>query len=326
MINVERIFQINNEMEFENLSLEIFHFQYENIPVYRNFIHYLHINPHHIDRLTKIPFLPIEFFKSHNIITSGKKPEIIFESSGTTDGKISRHFVADLSLYEKSFSYCFETFYGNLHNYCLLALLPSYLERSGSSLVYMVNKLIKRTSHPMSGFYLNDYHKLISVLKELKSAEIPIILLGVSFALADLAEKYKVDLSEVIFMETGGMKGRRKEIVRSQLHDMLTKSFNVKHVHSEYGMTELLTQAYSKANGIFQCPPWMKIFIRDSHDPQQIMPVNETGVINVIDLANIFSCSFLATSDIGRLQPDGSFEILGRMDNSDIRGCNLLIS
>jgi phenylacetate-coenzyme A ligase PaaK-like adenylate-forming protein len=325
MFDIERIFRIKNDMEFEELALGIFHFQSKMVPVYREFIKHIKVNPEKINSFSKIPFLPVEFFKSHKIITEGKKPQIVFESSGTTGSIHSRHFVADVSLYERSFLEGFRYFYGNPGDYCILALLPSYLERSGSSLVFMAEKLINHSGHPLSGFYLHEAEKLISVLKELKSQKTPTILIGVSFALADLAESFREDLSGIMIMETGGMKGRRKEMVREELHSLLMDSFNISGVHSEYGMTELLSQAYSKSKGIFNCPPWMKIEIHDSHDPFQILKTGNTGTINIIDLANIYSCSFIATSDLGRLHPDGSFEVLGRMDNSDIRGCNLMV-
>jgi phenylacetate-coenzyme A ligase PaaK-like adenylate-forming protein len=325
MINTERIFQIKNEKEFEELALEIFHFQSETVPVYKEFINYLKVIPGSVDSVSKIPFLPVEFFKSHKIIAAGQKPQIVFKSSGTTGSTPSKHFVASLDLYEKSFLRCFSNFYGNPGDYCILALLPSYLGRSGSSLVYMAEKLINYSGHHLSGFYLNKTDKLIAVLRDLKSEQTPVILIGVSFALADLAEIIQEDLSGIIFMETGGMKGRRKEMVREELHGLLKTSFNISEVHSEYGMTELLSQAYSKGNGIFNCPPWMKILIRDSYDPLQILKPGNTGTMNIIDLANLYSCSFLATSDLGKLHHDGSFEVLGRMDNSDIRGCNLLV-
>jgi phenylacetate-coenzyme A ligase PaaK-like adenylate-forming protein len=325
MINIERIFKITNDKEFEELALEIFHFQSETVPVYKEFINYLKVEPKRIDSVNKIPFLPVEFFKSHEIIVRGEKPQIIFESSGTTGSTHSKHFVANIDLYEISFLKCFSSFYGNPEDYCILALLPSYLERSGSSLVYMAGKLINYSGNTLSGFYLNEMEKLMGVLRELQSAQIPVILIGVSFALAYLAEHYKENLSGIIFMETGGMKGHKKEMVREELHRLLMDSFRITEVHSEYGMTELLSQAYSKGNGIFNCPPWMKFLIRDSYDPLQIITTGNTGTMNIIDLANIYSCSFLATSDLGKLHQDGSFEVLGRMDNSDIRGCNLLI-
>jgi phenylacetate-coenzyme A ligase PaaK-like adenylate-forming protein len=321
----ENIFNIQNESDFQKLALEIFRYQAENVPVYKNFISHLKVKPEEITDYRKIPFLPVELFKSHEIIIANKKAEVIFESSSTTGAIPSRHFVADISMYEESFLRGFRKFYGEPAGLCILALLPSYLERTGSSLVYMAEKLIRFSANPDSGFYLNEQEKLISVLRKLKRAEQPTLLLGVSFALLELSEKYEEDLNGIIVMETGGMKGRRKELVREELHTTLQKSFNLNQVHSEYGMTELLSQAYSGGQGIFRCPSWMKILIRDSYDPFQILESGNTGSINIIDLANIYSCSFIATSDLGRLENDGSFEVLGRIDNSDIRGCNLMI-
>jgi len=325
MISPEKIFNIKTESDFQRLALEVFHFQAKNVPVYRDFISHLKINPSEVSDYRKIPFLPVEFFKSHEIIASNRKPETVFESSSTTGSVPSRHFVADKAIYEESFLRGFREMYTDPAQMCILALLPSYLERSGSSLVYMAEKLIKLTAHPESGFYLNEHAKLISVLKKLQNSDQPTILLGVSFALLDLADAYEEDLSGIIIMETGGMKGKRKEMVREDLHAVLKKRFNVKSIHSEYGMTELLSQAYSKGEGIFRSPPWMKILIRDSYDPFHILAEESTGSINIIDLANIYSCSFIASSDMGRVKPDGRFEVLGRIDNSDVRGCNLMI-
>jgi phenylacetate-coenzyme A ligase PaaK-like adenylate-forming protein len=319
------IFNINSEDDFLDASLKTFHYQLERVKVYADFVRYLRINPNKITQLSDIPFLPIEFFKSHEIISSGKKASAIFESSGTTGMNTSRHFVADVNIYQRSFLRGFSNFYGQPSDYCILALLPSYLERQGSSLIYMTDKLISLSAHPKSGFYLDEQEELMNVLKKLKKENQKTILLGVSFALLDLAEKFNENLSGTIIMETGGMKGRRKELVRDELHGILKQSFNVKNIHSEYGMTELLSQAYSFGDGIFITPPWMKILARDSHDPFHILPSNSPGVINIIDLANIYSCSFIATSDLGKTFPDGGFEVTGRMDAADIRGCNLLI-
>jgi phenylacetate-coenzyme A ligase PaaK-like adenylate-forming protein len=325
MLDPEKIFNIKSETGFHNLALEIFHYQSENVAVYKDFIAHLKINPSEIIDYRNIPFLPVELFKSLEINAIGKNPEIIFESSVTTGNIPSRHFVADLKVYEQSFLNGFGHFYGNVSEMCILALLPSYLERSGSSLVYMAEELIRKSGHPESGFYLNDQEKLISVLRNLKNQQQKVLLLGVSFALLELSEKYEENLEGIIVMETGGMKGRRNEMVREDLHSYLKKRFNLKQIHSEYGMTELLSQAYSMGEGIFYCPPWMKILVRDSYDPFQYMENEHTGSINVIDLANIYSCSFIATSDIGRLHENGGFEVLGRMEYSDIRGCNLMI-
>jgi len=325
MIDPGKIFNIKSESEFHDFALEIFHYQSENVPVYKDFITHLKINLSEINDYRKIPFLPIELFKSLEIKAIGKETEIIFESSATTGNIPSKHLVADLKVYEQSFLKGFGHFYGNVSEMCILALLPSYLERSGSSLIYMAEELIRKSGNPESGFYLNDQEKLISVLRNLKNQQQKVLLLGVSFALLELAEKYEEDLEGIIVMETGGMKGRRNEMVREDLHSYLKKRFNLKQIHSEYGMTELLSQAYSMGEGIFYCPPWMKILVRDSYDPFQLMENEHAGSINVIDLANIYSCSFIATSDLGKMNSDGGFEVLGRMDYSDIRGCNLMI-
>lgn len=325
MIAPSSIFGINNETEFRDLAIETFRYQADNIPVYKDFLSHLKINPREITELHKIPFLPVELFKSHEIIAGNKKAEIVFESSSTTGALPGRHFVAHTNLYEQSFLNGFKIFYGEPSEFCILALLPSYLERTGSSLIYMARELISRSGHPDSGFYLYEHEKLITVLRKLVKNNQKSILLGVSYALVDLAEQYQEDFGGVIFMETGGMKGRRKEMVRDDLHTFLKKSFHVSSIHSEYGMTELLSQAYSKGEGIFRTPPWMKVLVRDSYDPFQILPSGQTGSLNIIDLANLYSCSFIATSDMGRTHQDGSFEVLGRIDNSDVRGCNLMI-
>ncbi len=319
------IFNIKKESEFQDLALEIFNMQSENVPVYKSFISHLNIKREEIKDFRKIPFLPVELFKSHEIISRHLKPEIIFESSGTSGTAPSRHFVADPGIYQESFIKGFRRFYGEPSEMCILALLPSYMERSNSSLVYMADKLIRMSSHPESGFYLDEFDKLLKVLFGLKRKGHPALLLGVSFALLDFAEKYEEDLEGVIFMETGGMKGRRKELVREDLHKILKKRFNLESVHSEYGMTELLSQSYSSGDGLFYSPPWMKILVRDSYDPFQILEPGIAGSINIIDLANINSCAFISTSDMGRINNDGGFEILGRIDNSDIRGCNLML-
>ncbi|MCB9000180.1 MAG: acyl transferase [Bacteroidales bacterium] len=322
---IRDIFSIQNELQFQKLALDIFHYQSENVAVYKEFISHLNIDPSKITNYQDIPFIPVELFKSREIIAAGKKPEIIFESSTTTGSVPARHFVADKGIYEESFLKGFKKFYGDPADICILALLPSYLERSGSSLVYMAEKLISASEHAESGFYLSDHDKLLSVLKELKKKGQKTLLLGVSFALIELAEKFDVDLDGIIIMETGGMKGRRKEMVREDLHNFLKERFHVKDIHSEYGMTELLSQAYSSGDGIYRCVPWMKVMIRDSYDPFQMVTDGNTGNINIIDLANFYSCSFIAASDMGRMRHDGSFEVLGRTDNSDIRGCNLMV-
>jgi Acyl-protein synthetase, LuxE len=310
---------------FEALALEVFRFQSTNNPIYKAYLEALNVNPLFIVSIKQIPFLPIRFFKSHAVQSTLFEPAAIFESSGTTGSINSSHLVKNLSLYEESFIRGFELFYGPVKEYCILGLLPSYLERNNSSLVYMVDKLIQLSKHPQSGFYLDEYEKLYIILSELEKRKQKIILIGVTFALLDFAEKYSLPLCHTIIMETGGMKGRREEMIRLQVHDSLKKSLGVSVIHSEYGMTELLSQAYSKGEGIFNCPPWMKVMVRDEEDPL-LVKENGSGVINVIDLANIYSCSFIATDDAGKINADGSFEVLGRMDGSDLRGCSLMVT
>lgn len=320
----EKIFNIKSEKEFNTLALEVFNFQFENNKVYRSFCDLLYIHPSDVKKAEDIPFLPIGFFKTHNVVSSVQKPVISFSSSGTTGSVTSKHHVTDLSIYEESYLSSFKQFYDAIEDYVVLALLPSYLEREGSSLIYMVDDLIKKSKHPESGFYLNNLDEINEKLITLDQSGQKVLLIGVSFALLDLIEQYQFQLKNTIVMETGGMKGRRKEIIRPELHQLLKDGFGVSEIHSEYGMTELLSQAYSKGNGIFECPPWMKVFTRDTEDPLSIQKVNRTGGINVIDLANINSCSFIATQDLGKIHTDDSFEILGRFDHSDIRGCNLM--
>lgn len=324
-MDINRIFSINNSDEFEAVTLDVFQFQFRQNPVYQEFCTYLGKSEETVHQLRDIPFLPIEFFKSHQVITGQEPPEIIFESSGTTQTQTSKHAVTDLSLYEESFSRGFTQFYGPIDEYCILALLPAYLERKGSSLVYMVNDLINKSQHPSSGFYLHNLEELHHKLMDLQKSGTKTLLIGVSFALLDLSEQFPMKLEDTIIMETGGMKGRRKELIREELHGILKKAFGVTTIHSEYGMTELLSQAYSKGHGIFQTPPWMKIQARDTEDPLSFQPEGKTGGINVIDLANLYSCSFIATQDLGKTYADGSFEVLGRFDSSDIRGCNLMV-
>lgn len=321
-----KIFQIKNNYQFEKIALEIFKIQSTNISVYKQYIEYLDINKNHINNINDIPFLPIDFFKTHKIIAKNTAHEQIFTSSGTTGLSTSKHYVSNISIYENSFRKGFNFFYGNITNYCVLALLPSYLEREGSSLIYMTNDMIKRSKHPDSGFYLHNIDELADKLIYLNKTQQKTILLGVTYALLDLAENYHFHLNNTIVMETGGMKGKRKEIIREKLHEILTSKLGVKSIHSEYGMTELLSQAYSKGNGIFYTPPWMKILIRDTYDPFTLLPTGKSGGINIIDLANINSCSFIETKDLGKIYNDNGFEVLGRFDNSDIRGCNLLVN
>lgn len=318
------IFNIKNTEDFERLALEIFHFQFENVTVYRNFCELLNINPSEVKNVEQIPFLPIQFFKNHKIIANNFEVETIFTSSGTTGNITSKHYISHLKIYEESFQKAFEKEYGNPENIIILALLPSYLERQGSSLIYMVEKLIEKTKNPNSGFYLYEMDALIEKLEFLEKTGQKSILIGVSYALLDLIEKRKFQLKNTIVMETGGMKGRRKEMIKEELHEILKKGFGVEKIHSEYGMTELLSQAYSRGEGVFSCPPWMKILIRDAEDAFSFN-VGKSGGINVIDLANIYSCSFLATQDLGKTFADASFEVLGRFDASDIRGCNLMV-
>jgi len=305
--------------------LKIFRFQAKSNEVYATFLSHLNCDILNVKSIHEIPFLPIQFFKSHQIIASKLPVQELFLSSGTTGMQQSRHYVTDISLYEESFQKGFQQFYGNIEDYTILALLPSYLERNGSSLIFMVNNLIENSRKAKSGFYLDNLDELYKNLIELDNKGEKILLIGVSFALLDLVETHKFQLKNTIIMETGGMKGRRKELIREELHQVLCEGFGVEKIHSEYGMTELLSQAYSKENGIFKCPPWMKILTRDPEDALTILPEGTSGGINVIDLANINSCSFIATQDLGKTYPNGSFEVLGRFDNSDIRGCNLML-
>ena len=324
MISKDAIFNIKDNAEFEALALDVFRFQFENNRVYRSFCDLLYKHPSDIKNLTEIPFLPIQFFKTREVLSSQNKVEKIFTSSGTTGSTTSKHFVTDLNIYEESYLKGFQHFYGNIEDYTVLALLPSYLERDGSSLIYMVDDLIQKSNHPESGFYLNNLQDLAKTLNILETKGQKTLLIGVSFALLNLVEQFQFSLKHTIVMETGGMKGRRKEIIRQELHDKLKKGFGVSQIHSEYGMTELLSQAYSKGNGVFECAPWMKIITRDTEDALTLLPQNKTGGINIIDLANINSCAFIATQDLGKTSENGQFEIIGRFDNSDIRGCNLM--
>lgn len=326
MVDANRIFNIKTEAEFTSLALEVFRYQFENNLVYRSFCDLLYKHPSDVKSVEEIPFLPIQFFKSHTVLSDSKNTiKKIFSSSGTTGSITSKHNITDLSIYEKSFTKGFEDTYGAIEDYVILALLPSYLEREGSSLIYMVDSMIKQSQHPESGFYLDNLTALSNTLKRLDNEGKKVLLIGVSFALLDLVESYTFNLHNTIIMETGGMKGRRKELIREELHLILKAGFGVPHIHSEYGMTELLSQAYSKGNGIFNCPNWMQVLTRDPEDALNIQTTNKTGGINVIDLANVNSCSFIATQDLGRIHRDNSFEIIGRFDTSDIRGCNLMV-
>ncbi len=320
----QQIFSISNSQKFEAAALQVFNHQAQNCAVYHDFIGGLNINPAEVKSIQQIPFLPIEFFKSRDVLSSTDAVQVTFTSSGTTGMITSSHQVTDVSWYEDSFRNAFRLFYGDIKDYTILALLPSYLEREGSSLIYMANDLIQQSNNPDSGFFLYNHQELANQLKKQQQAKKTTLLIGVTFALLDFVEQYTFNFSELIVMETGGMKGRRKEMIREELHQTLCKGFGVNAIHSEYGMTELLSQAYSKGDGIFNCPPWMRIITRDTNDPMSLLD-DRAGGVNVIDLANINSCSFIATQDLGKVYNDGSFEILGRFDNADIRGCNLLV-
>lgn len=325
MILQEDIFSISSKKEFEKITLKVFRYQYENNKVYQAFCNHLGKNTSNVKQINAIPFLPIQFFKSEAIVSNFEQAQAIFTSSGTSGTTTSQHFVTDISIYENSYTLAFTQFYGNIQEYCVLALLPSYLEREGSSLIYMVNDLIAKSNHKDSGFYLKNIEQLANKIIELENEGQNVLLIGVTYALLDLIEYKKFNLKNSIIMETGGMKGKRKEIIREELHQTLCEGFGVNTIHSEYGMTELLSQAYSLGNGIFECPLWMDILIRDTEDALQYVENGKTGGINVIDLANINSCSFIATQDLGKKHQNMSFEVLGRFDNSDIRGCNLMV-
>ncbi len=321
----EEILYTVNDATFPDIALELFQHQAKNNVVYSEYLKFLKINPASISTLERIPFLPVSFFKSHTVVTGNWVPEATFTSSGTTGLSTSRHLVQSLSFYQRHSERLFESFFGALDQFHILALLPSYLEREGSSLIYMVDHFIKQSKSDYSGFYLNDLDALIKQLELVKNGDRKVLLLGVSFALLDLAEKRQIDISNCIVMETGGMKGRRKELIREELHGILTQQFTVPVIHSEYGMTELLSQGYSYGNGLFTLPDCMKIVLKDVNDPFTPVRDGRTGIINVIDLANYYSCAFIETQDLGRMREEGSFEILGRADNSDARGCNLLV-
>jgi len=316
--------EIISPIQFKQHALELFKYQYENNTVYRSYCDLINNAYSEVSEVHQIPFLPIQFFKSHTVSCVSKAPDKIFLSSKTTGQIASRHFVNDLNIYHKSFEKGFHEFYGSIKDYAILALLPSYLERENSSLVYMANQLIHQSKHPLSGFYLDEWDQLINTLQTLEKEGKKTILLGVTFALLILIEKKKLNLNNTIIMETGGMKGMRKEFVREAIHSSFKKGFGVKNIHSEYGMTELMSQAYSKKNGLYNCPPWMKVLIRSTDDPFEIIQEEKTGALNIIDLANVESCAFIATQDLGKTHKDGSFEVIGRFDNSEIRGCNLI--
>jgi phenylacetate-coenzyme A ligase PaaK-like adenylate-forming protein len=328
-ISLEKsIFDASPE-DFEALALETFAFQYQYNKLYRQFCDAMGTKVDEVDDITSIPFLPIQFFKSHQVMTGRFEPALCFESSGTTGSINSKHFLHDPAFYKKSFTRAFHKFYGSAGNYCIMGLLPSYIEKGNSSLVWMVDDLIKQSHQPLSGFFLHDHQSLHRAILHNELINHPTLLIGVTYALLDFAEQYPMQLHSTIIMETGGMKGRRKELSREEVHKRLQEQFGPVSIHSEYGMTELLTQAYSKGEGIFHSPDWMKILIREEDDPKHISKPMEdrniSGAVNIIDLANLYSCAFIATDDIGTLHANGSFEILGRIDNSDLRGCGLLV-
>lgn len=320
------IFATDTPESFKEKALKIFRFQAEECPVYSRYVSLMGIDPLTVSTIESIPFMPVSFFRDHTVISGGGTAEAVFVSSGTTGQTQSRHHVISLDLYEESFTRTFRLFYGEPSDYAVMGLLPSYLEREDSSLIYMVQRLTELSGNSHGGFFLNDYGRLLESVDRARVSGLRVLLIGVTFALLDLAETYSPDLEGVIVMETGGMKGRRKEMIRDELHTILKKRFNVTSIHSEYGMTELLSQAYSKGEGLFNAPPWMKVLIRDSHDPMShTSEAGATGGISIIDLANVRSCSFIATSDLGRMHGGGTFEVLGRFDNADIRGCNLMV-
>ena len=322
----KQLFAIQNQADFTAVALKVFAYQYENCKIYRQYADMLCCQPDKITAIEQIPFLPIEFFKTQLIIADGQVPQLTFTSSGTTGNQTATHFVADKTLYEESFLRCFEQFVGKPEDFVILGLLPSYLERENSSLVYMVNDLIKRTKNQDSGFYLSDLEAFTEKLQKLSDKGQKTLVFGVGFALLDVVEKYRFALNNVLVFETGGMKNRKQEITRDELHRTLSAGFGIEKICSEYGMTELLSQAYSLNGVSFRCPPWMQVLLRDMQDPLSLLPsVGKRGGINVIDLANLYSCSFLATQDVGKYNEDESFEVLGRMQNSDMRGCNMLV-
>jgi hypothetical protein len=320
-----RIFSVAATHDFEKTALEIFHFQAAGCPLYRRYISLLGIDSDKVTEIGAIPFMPVSFFWDHTVITGSGEAEKTFLSSGTTGMRQSRHAVKDLALYDESLEKTFRMFYGDPAQYAIMGLLPSYLERKGSSLIYMVNRLMQLSGNDAGGFFQDDHASLMKAIGKARSERLQVLLIGVTFALLDLAEKNPCDLSDAIIMETGGMKGRRHEMIREEVHDVLKKALVVSKVHSEYGMTELLSQAYSQGDGLYRTPPWMKILIRDSHDPlSHTDEAGASGGISVIDLANLWSCSFIATDDLGRMNSGAEFEVLGRYDSSDIRGCSLL--
>ena len=325
MHNFEKIFDIKNHSEFKKQCLDIYNFQYENNMVYKSYCNMICEDPTDVNEINKIPFLPISFFKTKKILSTDNF-EKVFYSSGTTTNSRSKHFISSLKLYQKSFVNNFKLNYSDITQYTILALLPNYYDNKDSSLIYMIEKLIKLSKSKESGFFLDDYVNLSRKLIELDTKkERKTILIGVPYALLDIIDFNQFQLNNTIIMETGGMKGKRKEMVRAELHEKLKRGFGVSKIHSEYGMTELLSQAYSKGDGIFKTPSWMKVIIRDINDAQNLDFNKKSGAINIIDLANYNSCSFIATDDMGKYINNDEFELIGRVDNSDIRGCNLLV-
>ena len=322
----KKIFNISSFDDFSMLTIELFHYQNSHCSIYKTYTEGLMIDPEKVDSIEKIPFLPIQFFKQHLILSSNKNPKICFESSATTSTNVSKHYLCSPEIYVESFTRSFSSVFGDPSNSAILALLPSYLERSGSSLVYMADRLIQLSKHKESGFFLSNFEELYYTLTQLSQQKIKTILLGVTFGLLDFIEKYHLVFPELTIIETGGMKGRREEITRLQLHELLCSGFGVKKVYSEYGMTELLSQAYTQGEMQFFCPPWMKVLVRETNDPLSVSLQGKNGGLNIIDLANIESCAFIATQDLGTVYADGSFEVLGRFDDSDIRGCNLMVA
>ena len=316
----EKIFSISSDVEFEAAALELFRRQAEQCPPYSEYISLLGVNPAEVSRVEDIPFMPIEFFKWRDVYCGEGEPEKVFTSSNTGGTVASRHMMQSLALYEQAFTRAFEQFYGAAEGWSIYGLLPNYLQREGSSLVYMVDRLIARCGS--GGFYLDEYEKLIA---DMAADTKPKILLGVSYALWDLAEQYAPKLENTIVMETGGMKGQREELPKSEFHKILTEAFGVDKIHSEYGMAELTSQAYSSGDGVFRAPAWMRVVVRDVNNPLKMLPAGSRGAVSIIDLANISSCAFIATQDVGRTFADGTFMIEGRLSGADIRGCNLLV-
>ena len=325
MIDQGKVFGIKHEEDFNKIALEIYAYQSKYNPIYREYLASLGRTASPICHYSEIPFIPIQFFKTQRVATLDSKPAITFSSSGTTGMVNSQHHVFELSWYEQSYREAFKQFYGTVKDIAIIALLPSYLERNGSSLIYMIDDLIQQSEQVESGYFLYNHDDLFKTLNTLKAKGTKTLLIGVTYALLDFVENYNIDFPDLIVMETGGMKGKRKEMIREELHSILCDGFGVNTIHSEYGMTELLSQGYSYGNGLFRTPPWLKVLIRDTNDPLTLQDYKKTGAINIIDLANVHSCSFIATQDLGKLYADGSFEILGRFDNADIRGCNLLV-